>query len=147
LLKQIKARLRDCFRRDPWLIAKFVAVTLALGIIGKTMLFTAVEAGDVNPTYAQFMPTLPMMVLTFLAHRNLWGYKQTSFWSHVGNHWSKSYGAQFLIGHGLFTIFVSQFGWQYLAASLVVGIASAFVTFAVNEAIVFRRRETETEMA
>ena len=147
MLKHINNKLRDCFRRDPWLIAKFVAVTLSLGFIGKLLLFSTVEGGDVSPAYAQFVPTLPMMMLTFLIHKYLWNQK-VSFWSHVGSHWSKSYWAQFVVGHGMFTVLVSQLGWRYLVASLVVGAVSAFVTFIVNELIVFKKRgETETATA
>lgn len=145
MLKHINIKLRDCFRRDPWLIAKFAVVTLALGFIGKLLLFGAVEGGDINPTYAQFVPTVPMMGLTFLSHRYLWGHCQTSLLSRVGANWSKSYWTQFVVGHGLFTVFAGLLGWQYLAVSLSLGVISALVTFTLNEWKIFRsgRRQAE----
>ena len=143
----ITNRLRDLLKRDPWLAAKFAAVTISLGFLGKIMLFGAVEGSDVDPTYAQFFPTIPMMGMTFLAHRYLWNHRATSLWSHVGGHWSKSYGTQFVIGHGLFTLFAVQLGWQYLLVSFAIGASSAIATFTYNEWRVFRRAKTETAAA
>ena len=146
-MAQARNKLWGLFLRDPWLVVKFAAVTLSLGFIGKVMLFGAVEGSDVNPAYAQFFPTLPMMTMTFLAHRYLWDHKETSLWSHIGGHWSKSYGAQFVVGHSLFMLFAVQLGWQYLAVSVVVGATSAIVTFTINEWKVFAKRKLKTEMA
>lgn len=131
-------------RSDPWFVIRFIIITITLGAIGKLMLIGSVEGAEAPKWAAQFMPTVPMMLLTFLVHRYLWDHKRTSLWSHVGGHWSKSYLGQFIAGHSLFTFFAVYLGWKYWAVSAVIGALSAGVTFALNELKIFvRRRELE----
>jgi hypothetical protein len=133
VMRRLKGKYKQLFERDPWLALKFAAVAISLGIIGKAMLFGAVNGCGVSTTYAQFIPTLPMMTLSFLAQRHLWGCKSVSFWSYMGASWSVVCGAQFVVNHGLFTLCTTVFGWHYLLVSSGLGLASACVTFTLNE--------------
>ena len=127
------------------LAIKFGVVTVLLGLVGKAMFVGAVQGGGINPAIAQFVPTLPMMGLTFLAHRYIWDHREVSLRSHVGIHWSKSYAQQFAAGHGTFFILYSLLGYQYLRVSLGIGAASAVATFTRNEWRIFARRKAETK--
>ena len=148
MLKKVFVKLWDRCRSDPWLVVKFIVVTVTLGAIGKVMLIGTIESTETPKWAAQFVPTVPMMLLTFMVHRYLWNHRKTSFWSHVGGHWSKFYLAQFVIGHSLFTLFAVHFGWKYWAVSGVIGAFSAAVTFALNELKIFvQRREMKTVRA
>lgn len=148
MLKKIIAKLWDRCRSDPWFVVKFAVVTALASLIGKAILFGAVEGFEAPKWAAQFAPTFPMMLVTFGIHRYLWSHKETSLWSHVGGHWSLSYWGQFIIGHGLFTIFAVILGWKYWIVSVAIGILSAGVTFALNELKVFARQsEIETVKA
>ncbi len=147
LIKQAVSKIRDLWRRDPWLMAKYVCATLLLGAVGKAMLVGAKDGADVPNIYAQFVPTVPMMMLTFLVHRHLWKHPKASFTSYIGRHWTASYGVQFVVGHGLFTVFTVLLGWYYLGVSVTVGVASALVTFTYNEWRIFKRHKSEAETA
>lgn len=146
MFKQIATKLKRLwgfFRRDPWLVAKFATFTVAVGFLGKVMLIGAKDGADVPTVYAQFVPTLPIMVLSFLGHRYLWDHQDAKLLSYISGHWSKSYGAQFIAGHGLFILFAVWLGWYYLGVSLAIGVLSAVVTFVVNEWKIFKRRRGE----
>lgn len=127
---------------------KFAAITVLASLVGKAILIGTVEGTEAPKWAAQFAPTFPMMLVTFGIHRYLWNHRKTSLWSHVGGHWSLSYWGQFVVGHGLFTLFAVILGWKYWAVSMAIGVLSAGVTFALNELKIFaRRREMETVRA
>jgi hypothetical protein len=146
LIGHVSNTLKDLWLRDPWLVVKFIGVTLTLGAIGKLMMVAVKDGADLSVMYVQFVPTLPMMVLTFLVHRYLWEHREASFWSYVGGCWTASYGVQFIVGHGLFILLAVLLGWQYIAVSVLVGAISAVVTFTFNQWKVFPSQESETEM-
>lgn len=145
MISQNATRLKDLVTRDPWLVTKYAVVTVALGVIGKAMLVGAKDGADVPTVYAQFVPTLPMMVLTFLAHRYLWGHRQAGFKSYIGKHWTRGYAVDFAAGHGLYLFFAVWLGLHYLGVSVVIGIASATAMFAYNEWRVFRGLKQEAD--
>ncbi|MBX4197123.1 hypothetical protein KW801_01025 [Candidatus Saccharibacteria bacterium] len=129
----VRNKLKELVERDRWLWLKFVVVAISLGLIGKALLIGAVNGCGLHPAYAQFVPTIPMMALNFVAQRYLWKCQGVSFWSYVGGSWSAVYCVQFLASHGLFTLCTTVLGWQYLLVSSAIGCASALMTFAVNE--------------
>ncbi len=135
------------FRGDPRWAMKFVAITAGLGVLGKLMLVGVNTQCGLTPTTAQFVPILPMFVLTFMAHRYLWRRNDVSIASYVGGLWSGAYVIKLLVGHGAFTVCTTVFGWgiwwQYLAVSMAIGGLMAAATFAINEKILGRREETK----
>lgn len=147
--KQVIARLWDRCCSDPWFVIKFALTTMVLGVIGKLMLIGTVETTETPRWAAQFVPTVPMMGLNFFAHKHLWDHKEAKLFSYVGSQWSKMYWGLFIAGHAAFTLFAVWLGWYYLGVSVAIGIASAIVTFTVNEWKVFARRwrTTKTESA
>lgn len=148
MLKKIIIKLWGRCLSNPWFVVKFAVVTILASLIGKAVLIGTVEAGEAPKWAAQFAPTVPMMLVTFAIHRYLWNHKETSLWSHVGGHWSLSYWGQFIVGHGLFTLFAVILGWKYWAVSMAIGALSAIVTFALNELKIFaQRREMKTVTA
>lgn len=146
MIKHVLNKLTGLLLRDPWLVAKYAVVTAVLGLVGKAILVGAKDGADVPAVAAQFVPTIPMMVLTFLVHKTLWGQRDASFRSYVCRHWSTGYMVQFVIGHSLFIFFVVYLGLHYLRVSVALGIATAVAMFAYNEWKVFKRHEKEADM-
>ncbi|HEX5394769.1 MAG TPA: hypothetical protein VFW52_00175 [Candidatus Saccharimonadales bacterium] len=135
-------KLWDLLAEDPWLAVKFAAVTATLGLIGKAMLLAAVDGCGLQPAYAQFVPTLPMFALTFLAHRYLWNRQDVSLMSYVGGLWTAAYVTKFVLGHGALSICTGVLGWeaqwQYLTLSSLIGAAMAAGTFLFNKILLGR---------
>jgi hypothetical protein len=143
---KLASKLKEQWKRDPWLFVKYLVGTIILGLLGKTILVGAKESTDLSTLIIQFVPVPFMMPTTFLVHRYLWNRQDASLRSEVGNCWSMSYGAQFVAGHAAFTLFAVMLGLQYLLVSLVIGTVSMLVTLVVNGNI-FDETKHETSTA
>lgn len=140
---KLPQKLKEQWKRDPWLFVKYLVGTMILGFLGKTILVGAKEGTDLSTFFVQFVPLPFMMPSTFLVHRYLWNRQDASLRSELGSCWSASYAAQFVAGHAAFTLFAVMLGMQYLFVSLTIGFVSMLVSLVVNENI-FGKSEFDT---
>lgn len=149
MIKQIVAQLRARFLSDHQQTLKAAFVLITLSVIGKSLMVIGDSYCGLGATAAQFVPTLPIFGLTFLAHRYLWQRQEVSLLSYVGGVWSATYVAKLLVGHGTMTFCTSVMGWderwEYLTASSLIGALMALTTFVLNEIILGSKGPLKTE--
>ena len=139
------AKLWGRCRDDPKFVFKYIAVTLAIGAVDKTILVSFVDYVYSNKIVGQFSPTLIMLYPTFLVHKWVWGHREAKFWSYIGSSWSQAYLVAFLFGHSVYFICVLWLQWYYLGVSIVTGGIVAFFFYVINELRIFRQKNGKTE--
>jgi len=147
-LRDRSRRVCAFVREHAVLVTEFGLSTAGLGALGKVILGVEVQLLDWPIWLSTYVPTLPMLFLSYQIQKRIWERQVGSGQSHgdtrAARLWSKAALVQFIAGHGVYWALVLDVHWHYvyMAASIGTGVGCAIYQYIKNHWQIFARTQT-----